>query len=101
MTAAAMPIVTYGSRIAVTTCTATKATASSDMLRCRLVVANLGRPGSRPRRLTRMPSSTTTVSSTSATTPVALLAYQSAVLPVIPTAGLPASLGNGTRRCVH
>ncbi len=42
-----------------------------------------------------MPSSTTAVSSTSATTPVALLAYQSAVLPVMPTECLPASLRDG------
>ena len=91
MTEAAMPIVTYGSRIAVITWMTMKATDSREMLRCRLVVANLGSPGSRPRRVTRMPSSTTAVSSTSATTPVALLAYHRAVPETIPTTCLPMS----------
>ena len=40
---------------------------------------------------------TTTVSSTSATTPVARLAYQSAVLAVIPTVCLLMSTGGGGR----
>src|ERR1039457_7069723 len=70
--------------MAVITCTATNATDSSEMLRCSPVTTNLGRPGRRPCRFTSTPSSTTAVSSSRLTTPVARLAYHSAVLPVIP-----------------
>ena len=63
---------------------ATKATPSRERLRCSPVTTNRGRPGSRPWRLTSTPSRTTAVSSSRLTTPVALLAYQSAVLWVIP-----------------
>ena len=41
--------------------------------------AKPGRPGSRPCRAVSTPSTTTAVSSTRATTPVARLAYHSAV----------------------
>src|SRR6266436_5560848 len=70
--------------MAVPTCTARNATASSEMLRCSPVTTNLGSPGTRPCRLTSTPSTTTAVSSSRLTTPVARLAYHSAVLPVIP-----------------
>src|ERR1022692_2185370 len=70
--------------MAVITCTATNATDSSEMLRCSPVTTNLGRPGRRPWRFTSTPSNTTTVSRNRLTTPVARLAYHSAVLPVIP-----------------
>src|SRR6266545_959296 len=66
---------------------ATNATPSSDRLRCSPVTTNRGRPGSRPWRLTSTPSMTIAVSSSRLTTPVALLAYQSAVLWVIPFIG--------------
>ena len=51
------------------------------------MTAKDGSPGSRPCRLTRMPSITTRDSSSRLTTPVARLAYQSAVLPVIAVIG--------------
>jgi hypothetical protein len=51
-TAAAMPMLTNGSAMAVPMCTATNVTASRATLRCGLVAANRGRPGSRPCRLT-------------------------------------------------
>src|SRR5229473_3615216 len=70
--------------MAVPTCTARNATASSEVLRCSPVTTNLGSPGTRPCRLTSTPSTTTAVSSSRLTTPVARLAYHSAVLPVIP-----------------
>src|SRR5215831_12655769 len=93
-TAAAKPIVTYGSTIAVITWIARKATASSETLRCSPVTAKEGRPGRRPWRLTRRPSSSTTVSSSKVTTPVARLAYHSAVPCVMPVmAGAAAALG--------
>ena len=84
MTAAVMRIVTYGSAIAVMTCTATKSTASSETLRCKLTAPNLGRPGSRPCRFTTRPRIMTADSSSSETTPVARLAYHSAVVEVMP-----------------
>ncbi len=89
ITVAASPMVTNGSAMAVTTCTARKPTASSERLRCSPVTANLGSPGSRPCLFTMMPSTMTAVSSTRQTTPVARLAYQSAVLEVIPLIGQP------------
>src|ERR1035438_1775506 len=70
--------------MAVITCTARNATDSSEMLRCSPVTTNLGRPGRRPWRFTSTPSSTTAVSRSRLTTPVARLAYHIAVLPVIP-----------------
>ena len=73
--------------IAVATCTAMNRTDMSDRLRCSPVTAKDGSPGSRPCRLTRMPSITTRDSSSRLTTPVARLAYQSAVLPVIAVIG--------------
>src|ERR1035438_7883359 len=61
------------------------------MLRCSPVTTNLGSPGSCPCRFTSTPSSTTPVSSSRLTTPVARLVYQSAVLPVIPFISHPSS----------
>ncbi len=84
MMAAARLMLTNESAIAVITCTTTNTTASSDRFRCRPRTANRGSPGSRPCRLTRMPMSITADSSTRLTTPVARLAYQSAVLDVMP-----------------
>src|SRR5579862_4494079 len=66
---------TYPSATAVSTCSAMKATDSSEMFRCRPVSANRGSPGSRPCRLISRPSSATAVNSSSATTPVERLAY--------------------------
>ena len=83
MTLDSSGMLTYVSSTAVSTCTAMNATASSEMFRCRLVTAKRGRPGRRPWRLTRMPRTRTAVSSSSATTPVARLAYQNAVVPLI------------------
>src|SRR5580692_9058948 len=84
MTAAASGIFTYPSKTAASTCTATNATDSSDRFLCSPVTANRGRPGSLPCLVTRRPSSITAVSSSSETTPVARLAYQSTVWELIP-----------------
>src|SRR5215472_11090252 len=54
------------------------------MFLCRPLTAKPGRPGSRPCLVTIRPSSTTAVMSSSATTPVARLAYHSAVEELIP-----------------
>src|SRR5215468_1818089 len=84
MTAELSGIFTYPSVTAVSTWTATNATESRDRFLCSPLTANLGRPGSRPCLVTSRPSSITAVSSSSATTPVARLAYQSAVEELIP-----------------
>ena len=89
MTDEASGMLTKVSSTAVSTCTAMNATASSEMFRCRLVTAKRGRPGRRPCRLTRMPSTRTAVSSSRATIPVARLAYQNAVVPLICTPSRP------------
>ncbi len=57
----------------------TKTTDSRLRFRCSPVTAKLGSPGSRPCRFTSIPSTITPVSSNSATTPVARLAYHKAV----------------------
>src|ERR1700722_7050950 len=76
---------------------ATNTTPSRDRLRCSPVTTKRGSPGSRPWRLTSTPRRTTPVSSSRLTTPVALLAYQSAVLWVIPFIGAsPAVAVRGT-----
>src|SRR5215470_14803518 len=54
------------------------------MFLCSPLTANRGRPGSRPCLVTIRPRSTTAVSSSSATTPVARLAYHNAVEELIP-----------------
>src|SRR5271166_1312138 len=77
-------MLTKVSMTAVTMWMTRKTTASRDRFRCRFVTANRGSPGSRPCRLTRMPSTMTAVSRSRDTTPVARLAYQGAVLAVIP-----------------
>ena len=83
-TTAVSGMFTYPSTTAVSTWTATNATASSDRFLCSPLTANRGSPGSRPCLVTSRPSSITAVSSSSATTPVARLAYQSAVEELIP-----------------
>src|ERR1700683_728318 len=85
-------MLTKVSSTAVSTCTTMNATESRDRFRCRLVTANLGSPGSRPCRLTIMPSTSTAVSNSNATIPVARLAYQNAVDALI--SGLFCSLGS-------
>src|SRR6516164_8154423 len=54
------------------------------MFLCSPLTANRGRPGSRPCLVTIRPRSTTAVISSSATTPVARLAYHNAVEELIP-----------------
>src|SRR5690242_20544285 len=54
------------------------------MFLCSPLTANRGRPGSRPCLVTIRPRSTTAVVSSSATTPVARLAYHNAVEELIP-----------------
>ena len=83
-TAAVIGMFTYPSVTADRTWTATNAVASSDRFLCSPLTANLGSPGSRPCLVTSSPSSMTAVSSSSATTPVARLVYQSAVEELIP-----------------
>src|ERR1700689_2554137 len=85
-------MLTKVSSTAVSTCTTMNATESRDRFRCRLVTANLGSPGSRPCRFTIMPSTSTAVSNSNATIPVARLAYQNAVDALI--SGLFCSLGS-------
>src|SRR5207247_139057 len=71
ITTAASPMLTKGSMIAVVTCTAMNRTDSRDRLRCSPVTAKDGSPGSRPCRLTRMPSITTRDTSRRLTAPIA------------------------------
>ena len=67
---AAQPIVTNGSRIAVTTCSTSRATANSDRVRCSSATANRGqRRGAEP-VLVATPSTTTTLNRTSRTRPL-------------------------------
>src|SRR6202034_3122037 len=98
-TAAVSGMSTYPSTTAVSTWTATNATASSDRFRCSPPTANLGSPGNRPCLVTSRPSSITAVSSSSATTPVARLAYQNAVDELIPLTM--SSIGHQAKRRVH
>src|SRR5262249_3117249 len=67
---AAQPIVTNGSRIAVTTCSPSSATANSESVRCRSAIAKRGqRPGAEPVRVAT-PSTTTMLNKTSRTRPL-------------------------------
>src|SRR5215469_14886478 len=77
------PIGAYGSRTVVTTCTATNATASSEMLRCSWAVNSRGHVGVANRAVPATPSTTVAVSSTSAITPVARVAYHSGLGPAV------------------
>ena len=83
-TAAVIGMFTYPSVTAARTWTATNAVASSERFLCSPLTANRGSPGSRPCLVTSSPSNMTAVSSSSATTPVARLVYQSAVEELIP-----------------
>src|SRR5215469_12080278 len=86
MTAETKPIPANGSSTAVMMCTATNATASSERLRCRPARTMPETARVSMRAVPATPSATVTVSNTSATTPVALVVYQSGLGPDVPTA---------------
>ena len=64
------------SRTLVTTCTTSSAITSSEVSRCSESIANRGQRPAEKRSESRMPSTTLTVSSTSATAPVERDRYQ-------------------------
>src|SRR5580692_2982918 len=83
-TRAAGLIETYVSSTVVSTCTTTNATTSSERFRCRPAVMTRGQRGEDSRETPAMPSATVAVSSSSAITPVARVAYQSGLGPDVP-----------------
>src|SRR5580698_2371900 len=67
----------------VSTCSATSASTSTERLRCSPAVTTRGRPGEANLAVPAIPRITVTVSSTSATTPNARVAYQNGLAPVL------------------
>src|SRR5215469_782301 len=86
MKASVSGIDTKLSSTVVSTCSTVKASATSDRLRWSASVTNLGQPEASNRTDVSRPAHIPTVSSTSATSPVALVVYQSGVDDVTTTA---------------
>src|SRR5271166_786459 len=95
-TVAVQPIGTYGSRIAVTTCSPSRATVNRDSVRCSSATANRGQRGGEAPVRVATPMTITIVKRTSSTSPLPRATNQSPCELV--TA---AALGTATLLAVH